>query len=192
MSNLAFLLMSLYLELPSCSHLGQDEAGSGRKRCLSLSTSPPLEMFLDKVAVDVLPLMTLRAPDRSQELDKGGAFLCFSPSLVDSWHPTLAQAQILAPQAVLFSPWAQRGVGRDITLPASALHPSSEELTVLTRVKALSPHLIMEQQAHAGLPLEHRWAQWTPGVHQGLLVRAVAHQVQEPCFPDISQAHFAV
>lgn len=90
MSNLAFLLMSLYLELPSCSHLGQDEAGSGRKRCLSLSTSPPLEMFLDKVAVDVLPLMTLRAPDRSQELDKGGAFLCFSPSLVDSWHPTLA------------------------------------------------------------------------------------------------------
>ena len=82
--------MSLYLEMPSCSHLGQDEAGSGTKLCLSLLTSPPLEMFLDTVAVDVLPLIALRAPDRSQELDKGRVFLCFSPSLVDSWHPTLA------------------------------------------------------------------------------------------------------
>lgn len=84
MSNLASLLMSLYLEMPSCSHLGQDEAGSGRKRCLSLSTSPPLEMFLDKVAVAMLPLMTLRAPDRSQELDKGG---CFYVSPPRSWTP---------------------------------------------------------------------------------------------------------
>lgn len=94
-------------------------------------------MLLDKVAVDMLPLLTLRAQDRRQGFDKRRVFLFL----------TLA-CSLLAPHFSLgtdpSSGPTQGGVGHHVVSFSSASELRGAD-SANTHVKALSAHLIMEQ-----------------------------------------------
>lgn len=147
---------------------GSVEGGFCQKTLSQPLEKPTLEMFLDKVAVEVLPLITLKAHNRRQRFDKVRVFLCLSFGLL-----TLAPHLGLGTDPRSAScPDHTPGLAEvgEHHIDSCSFASKLEELTAWTQVKGLCPHVVMEKETLLAFLLSmtvHREC-WS-SVHQGVL-----------------------